>query len=1169
MSNNGNLTVHIIDWESKTEDSPDDEYIINVFGSTKSGKKICVQVTGFKPYFFVQVDKYWTKGKVKAYMDFLSSKVYYKHKYNIEDCKIIQKHKFDEFNDFKKFKFLKISFKNYSSMRAYKNIIAKTEYKKKLYQIYEADIEPYIRFMHSKDIDSCGWIKIPKSKFSQLKYYANCNYAITVNYKYVYKHDDSTLSKLIIASFDIECTSEDGTFPRADREHDKIIQIGTTFNYLGDANCYYEHIVTLGSCDPIEGVDVESYDKEEQVLLAWKKMILRINPDILTGYNIFLFDYLYMYDRAKYKNIDEEFSKMGRLWEKVCEFRSKELSSSALGKNMLQYFNYNGRVSIDLLKIIQREFKLASYKLDDVSAHFLKEKITNIKENDGYTILECNKIVAISVGNYVTIMYENGLYPNVIEEKYQIVEIGDKYIKIKGIFNHEFFKKYPYYWCQAKDDISPADIFRLQQGTSADRAIIAKYCIQDCRLCNRIMEKLLVLVNYISMANVSSVPLSYIIIRGQTIKTYSMVMKECSKVNFLIPMLNKTESIGYQGATVLNGEYKVHMDAISTLDYASLYPTSMIHRNISHEFLLKDMKYLNLTEKYDFNTINYFTNDGKEVKCIFASPKDGTLGIIPNILKKLMDKRNEMKKKAASENDPFLKSVYDAMNLAYKLSANSVYGQTGASISPIYKLEVAASTTSTGREMLHIARVYVAHIFPILLECVKINNYEMYTTKLKQLYDKKFDEMLGEKNVELLKNTYYQDIIDDDKDNDNFEQYYFDKEGKLTKNNEKKNNAGIMNDYYYLRVLHERKNKTIFDDKFANSSFEILKNTLDGLTTAPYCVYGDTDSVMINFKFEKNNERYDGEDKVAKNIAVATIASDIINQLLPEPHNLEYEKTFYPYILLSKKRYVGNKYENDPKKFVQNSMGIVLKRRDNAPIVKVVVDGIVKMILNEHSIEKAIQYCKEQLKMILSEKHDIKLFVITKSLKGPGMDKNDRLIENSKPKDDRFYKERSRIVHAALADRMADRDPGNKLQSGERVPYVFVQVNGNCKLQADRVENLQYVIDNKLKLDYVYYIEKQIMNPSIQFLACMTNNPEKIFNDFITRGKNFRNGIKPINYYFNKSDETKSEMNYDKYNLDKVVGVKTKTKKKNVPKKKNDNVNKVNLKINDFKFNFD
>ena len=101
-------------------------------------------------------------------------------------------------------------------------------------------------------------------------------------------------------------------------------------------------------------------------------------------------------------------------------------------------------------------------------------------------------------------------------------------------------KKYKYNWCQAKDDVSPKDIFRLQKGTSSDRAIVAKYCIKDCVLCLDLMNKLSIIPNNIGMANVCSVPLSYIFQRGQGIKVFSLISKECYNLHYVIPELYKS-----------------------------------------------------------------------------------------------------------------------------------------------------------------------------------------------------------------------------------------------------------------------------------------------------------------------------------------------------------------------------------------------------------------------------------------------------------------------------------------------------------------------------------------------------------------------------------------------------------------------------------------------------
>ena len=93
-------------------------------------------------------------------------------------------------------------------------------------------------------------------------------------------------------------------------------------------------------------------------------------------------------------------------------------------------------------------------------------------------------------------------------------------------------------------------------------------------------------------------------------------------------------------------------------------------------------------------------------------------------------------------------------------------------------------------------------------------------------------------------------------------------------------------------------------------------------------------------------------------IEMGEISGETVKKRLPFPHDLEYEKTFWPFLILTKKRYVGNKFENDPEKFKQDFMGIVLKRRDNSPIVKEVCNGIIDALINFKDPKKAKKFTK-------------------------------------------------------------------------------------------------------------------------------------------------------------------------------------------------------------------
>jgi DNA polymerase elongation subunit (family B) len=1347
------IEFQIIDWNShheleNNENDTDDydmdnneieqvvtgkeKFIIRLFGTTRDNKKVFAKIENFRPYFYVELShkvfnsEKWCKNSkcdrkcncrkymiCKRFIEIVKNLAYYKYRETLVGYEIVYGHKFIGFTNYKKYAFLKLIFSNYLGFKAFERVFYKPiEYMKQniRLELFETNIEPIFRFMHIQGINSCGFVKIENFEYINNNKPSFNEINIRVNWDNVTPVKDSTILPLMIAAFDIECTSGDGTFPQAHRPTDKVITIGTVFNIYGNSECFYKHVITLGSCDSIEGVDVESYDTEKQVFLAWTKLINRMNPDVITGYNIFGFDFKYLEARSKLLNCDIEFSKLSRLKNEPCKFIFKDLSSAAYGKNHFYFYDIIGRIQVDLHKVIQREHKLGSYRLDNVAAFFMREVIKNIrldlKKNRTYIIT--NNTYGLFVGRYIKITYNDGLSDNSYKDdkKFRIIELDDKNIVVDGIIDELDVKKYETYWCNAKDDVKPYELFELQKGSSKDRAIIAEYCIQDCILCNQLLEKLQILTNNISMANVCHVPLTYIFLRGQGIKILSLVSKKCRERNHILPVLRKKKDFecddindGYEGATVLYPNVGYHQYQVTTWDYSSLYPSSMIHRNISHECLVMSDQYMNLDD-YIYYTVYYYEKSGKEILCRYAKKKDSTLiGILPEILQDLLRERSITRKLGALEKDKFKSNIYEGLQLAYKITANSLYGQTGAKTSAIYLKQIAASTTATGREMLNCARLFSEYIYPKIVNSIIQQDYELYVKQMELLFNKQIDTFLGKHTVTFLKKNKYKDTIDPQ------DTSYLSK----------------PSDYFYLRVFQEKfgifdenklkykkddiniETKNDFLKWFYDDIYSVMKNK----TMKPKCVYGDTDSVFVNFGIsdEECTEFITDDRAVKLGIDMGKLGERLINLLLPPPQNLAYEKTFWPYILLSKKRYVGNLYEDDPNKFYQKSMGIVLKRRDNAPIVKIVVGGIVDKLLNEHSPQKAVEFTKKALKDILCEKYGIDKFIISKTLKGSGMTQDEfnkenesydefenisNLIENIeniiKTFNDKNFKEkldiisnivkfiggmdvinydmipelsinilyyikkigiilsdketknykrivkektkgkyivhvtdivfrilsfnkpvnidclhscvlatfnkqlkfehirennknifkqptgitinkhyndildklknckrevivnigpqliicfeqikktsvykpyvdRTRIVHAVLADRMSLRDPGNKPQSNDRIPYVYVITENDVEVQGDRVEHPDFVIEHNLKIDYLFYITNQIMKPAIQILETMIHNPQIIFDSYINRELNRRSGKKPINFYFNNTNNDDGDYN--------------------------------------------
>jgi DNA polymerase elongation subunit (family B) len=166
---------------------------------------------------------------------------------------------------------------------------------------------------------------------------------------------------------------------------------------------------------------------------------------------------------------------------------------------------------------------------------------------------------------------------------------------------------------------------------------------------------------------------------------------------------------------------------------------------------------------------------------------------------------------------------------------------------------------------------------------------------------------------------------------------------------------------------------------------------------------------------------------------------------------------------------VGIKYEYDtktPGKLA--AMGIVMKRRDNAPITKVVYGGVLDEILLNKNVQAAASFVRSSLMKLVDGDVPIEQLIISKTLRGS-------------------YVNPDSIVHAALAKRMRERDPGSAPQINDRVQYAFVVTDNPKALQADRVEDPKFIQENNLPLDYAFYIKSQITEPVKQLFSLVVH----------------------------------------------------------------------------------
>ena len=233
-------------------------------------------------------------------------------------------------------------------------------------------------------------------------------------------------------------------------------------------------------------------------------------------------------------------------------------------------------------------------------------------------------------------------------------------------------------------------------------------------------------------------------------------------------------------------------------------------------------------------------------------------------------------------------------------------------------------------------------------------------------------------------------------------------------------------------------------------------------------VVHNTDSVFFTFNLKDptTGEPITKTKALEITIEIAQDVAHLCSQFLKPPMELSYEKTLMPFILLSKKRYVGMLYETNPNKGKIKYMGLSLKRRDSCDYLKDTYGGILNILMGkgENKIQASIQYLNEALRHLIKGNVSMDKLLITRSLSG-------------------YYKNPQQIAHWVLSERIGNRDAGNKPKPGDRVKYLHIVCNKAGALQGEKIETPEFILQKKLQIDYTFYITNQLMKPLLQLFS--------------------------------------------------------------------------------------
>jgi len=661
------IEMQIIEWWAQDEEDDDieddnqnelntDVYTIRCFGVTQSGISVTCKITGFKPFYYIKVPNTFSKIHLGYFLKHIESS-YFLKSFNQPLAKengkhrscIEQKKDLFGFRNGKEYKYVKLVFNNYSALMKSRYLfkkateIANVTKRPTKFKLYESNFEPFMRYCHIKDILMAGWVRLPKGKYNLTSDSATTQVELSIDRKLIVsmkEHQD--IANFLQASWDIEVYSHDRTFPdprykitkNGNIEYpNEIFQIATTYKYVkGNTSnkdgFLVKHLLTLKRCESIDdpNVIVEECKTEKELIKRWVDTISMMDPDIFYTYNGDSFDCMYLVERAELLGLVTSkrsgtkttkdgylLKKLSRMTSKNADIKKEYFSSSAYGDSEFNRVYIPGRLNYDLLIHYKRGMKkYSSYKLDNIASEILD---------------------------------------------------------------------------QNKHDVSVKDIFDFyQRGSPEEIKTIGEYCIQDTALLQKLVDKQLILITIMQLANVTFVPIGFLTTRGQTIKVYSQILRKARQMNFLVPHTNfnedayalfvkskdthpfENDDIGeyveincgrsqnesnkplvlmaklseiiddhtfvvfadteiksdffnikfrykrndyyvtrmwsnddaiddsFTGATVLEPVPGMYKDNVAVLDFASLYPTIMISRNLCYSSFVLDDKYLGIPD---------------------------------------------------------------------------------------------------------------------------------------------------------------------------------------------------------------------------------------------------------------------------------------------------------------------------------------------------------------------------------------------------------------------------------------------------------------------------------------------------------------------------------------------------------------------------------------------
>ncbi len=1108
----------------------DDETVFQIGGRTIEDKIVYCLIKGFEPHVHIELPKSieWTQPKCNSLYSWITNTC----KPKPTGMKVGTKYKLQYKEEIKVMTVL-FPTRNvvYDLSRKFNNyrgfyVAGVGRFERGDFVIHENNIDPIIKFSAIKELGMADWVRVEGRESLEESEGIAADVYLCAHWKKVNKIDDKGSVNPSYCSFDIECYSKNhnSKLPDPTIIANVVFQISMVFGTLDRPDLPRTRILlTLG--DPLEVPNTDEViicSNEKALLLKFTNIVQKYNPDVWIGYNIMKFDWNYLILRAQLNGISKRFLKLGRNMYSSSEIKKSSWSSGAYGEQEFLYPICHGRINMDVLLEIERNFKLPTYRLDAVAEKFLGK----------------NKDDVNAIGLFMLYQLTDEILPEVLNQKITKSQLWKFKRRVKTIFElrktHGVVRKY-------RKRLLDASVDTFEFICREAMAITGKYCVQDTILPIELAEKFHMWSGMTAMSNVMCIPMEYLYTRGQQIRAVAQVYRETLKRNIIIPYIPKgTNKTKFQGATVIEANVGYYL-MVSTLDFMSLYPAIIRGCNICYTTASKNNEQKDgyteyswdddhvgcehdpqkrkkkITDvicnnpKYYFQHIDYKFNDN-------GTYKRENEGIIPMMERNLMATRKIYKKKmaeaeailsmdngTATDGDVMYykkqgwkiikqgeltkdqkklilsdKIEYNARQLAVKVSCNSMYGAMGVRDGMMPFLPGASTVTAMGRRFIMMA-------------------------------------------IDRIRKEY----------GDGVNLVYGDTDSCMIS----------------------------FPQKSLKENFRLAK---EASFLATHCIKCYLCNIPEGYTINVNGERIPIYKVSPSHSYFSSLTIEVKKLVLLYddcPMDLEFENMYGKFLLLTKKRYIAHSVNEARDVIGITKKGLVLTRRDNCKHLKTTYEAVVNAIMDGINEKEVMYELYDNIHKMFTRQVPETNYIIYVGVKklinyastvkvknGPNVieyfvDPNGQAFTNPDgPLDPRLvYKNITQVI---LSKKIMSR--GQDVPAGTRLEYVFIETE-NTSHVGEKAEEYTYYIENKdiedLKIDYLHYLERQLTKPVTELLSVKFTKDiipyisiEDQFAEYIKHIDEYRADIRNIISYTKEARRISFKQRVGW----KVLGVKTK-----------------------------